>query len=271
MKNRTLLTTGEFAKLCKTTKETLFHYDRENILKPKHVSENGYRYYEIKQFLDFDNISMLKDTGSSLREIKTYLYDTDIKQLEIVLNNKKDSLNREIRKLACRKLLLNDMLTCLQELSATTYDTLTISEQPGELFELFQVEKGSLGPEFSVIETLLSCTEYYTKQQRLPRGPFGVILCRDENSQYIEQYLFSRGTSSTPEHRRHRKSEGMYASFIHSGTFESHTAAFEKFISDIARSGFSISGNIYVYDMMVYSMQSSDTSYIYKYSVMVNK
>ena len=79
MKKKKMMTTGEFAKLCKTTKETLFHYDRENLLKPKHVSENGYRHYGVEQFVDFDIISMLKETGSSLREIKAYLHDTDKK------------------------------------------------------------------------------------------------------------------------------------------------------------------------------------------------
>ncbi len=29
---KTFLKTGEFARLCRTTKETLFHYDREGIL-----------------------------------------------------------------------------------------------------------------------------------------------------------------------------------------------------------------------------------------------
>lgn len=271
MKKKKLLTTGEFAKLCKTTKETLFHYDREDILKPKQLSKNGYRYYEVKQFLDFDVISMLKDTGSSLREIKTYLHDADIKQLQIVLDNKKNSLNRDMRKLIHRKLLLNDMMACLQELSTAVYDTMVISEEHEELLELFQIEKNSLDPEFRFIESLWSCTEYYATQKRIPRGPFGVILCKDENSQYIDQYIFNRGTHLTPDNRRHRKPEGKYATIIHNGTFESHASTLEKFILDIEKSGFSIVGNIYVFDMMVYSMQNSKTSYCYKYSVMVSE
>ena len=50
MKNEKFLKTGEFARLCHTTKETLFHYDREGILKPRHVSGNGYRRYGLEQF-----------------------------------------------------------------------------------------------------------------------------------------------------------------------------------------------------------------------------
>ena len=42
---QSVFTTGEFAKLCNTTKETLFHYDKIGILKPKFIKRNGYRYY----------------------------------------------------------------------------------------------------------------------------------------------------------------------------------------------------------------------------------
>ena len=43
-------TTGQFAKLCSTTKETLFHYDSLGLLKPARVGENGYRYYRLPVF-----------------------------------------------------------------------------------------------------------------------------------------------------------------------------------------------------------------------------
>lgn len=62
-------TTGQFAKLCSTTKETLFHYDSLGLLKPARVGENGYRYYSASQFFDFDLIAVLQSAGCSLQEI----------------------------------------------------------------------------------------------------------------------------------------------------------------------------------------------------------
>ena len=38
---KNLLTTGEFASLCGTQKGTLLFYEKEGLLKPKHVSENA--------------------------------------------------------------------------------------------------------------------------------------------------------------------------------------------------------------------------------------
>ena len=66
----TIFTTGEFAKLCGTSKDTLFYYDKIGILKPEIVLENGYRRYNALQFFDFDLIRTFKRAGSSLQEIK---------------------------------------------------------------------------------------------------------------------------------------------------------------------------------------------------------
>lgn len=51
--NKILFTTGEFANLFGIKKQTLFHYDDIGLLKPKHRTENGYRYYTIQQVPSF--------------------------------------------------------------------------------------------------------------------------------------------------------------------------------------------------------------------------
>ena len=62
-----LFTTGQFAKLCGTTKETLFYYDELGILKPVKVAENGYRYYSASQFFDLDLITVLQEAVLSTK------------------------------------------------------------------------------------------------------------------------------------------------------------------------------------------------------------
>ena len=64
--SKKMLTTGAFAKLCKTTKETIFHYDREDILKPRYEASNGYRYYSLDQLWDFESIATLNSWVSSV-------------------------------------------------------------------------------------------------------------------------------------------------------------------------------------------------------------
>ena len=57
-----LFTSGEFAKFCNTTKDTLFHYDDINLLKPAKIAPNGYRYYSANQAFLFDMISFSMPT-----------------------------------------------------------------------------------------------------------------------------------------------------------------------------------------------------------------
>ena len=66
-------TTGEFAKLWGVKKQTLFHYDEIGIFKPVKKNDKGYRYYNYQQFEVFGVISILKEMGMSLSEIKDYL------------------------------------------------------------------------------------------------------------------------------------------------------------------------------------------------------
>lgn len=65
--------TGEFAKLCKVNKKTLFHYDDIDLFKPERVLENGYRYYSTYQLEVFNVIYTLKDLGMPLKEIKDFM------------------------------------------------------------------------------------------------------------------------------------------------------------------------------------------------------
>jgi len=75
--NTKMLTTGAFAELCGTKKGTLLFYDKEGLLKPKCISENGYRHYRIDQYFEFELISILKSIGSPLKDIKKYLHNMD--------------------------------------------------------------------------------------------------------------------------------------------------------------------------------------------------
>ena len=49
----TYFSSGEFARLCGTTKETLRHYHNIGLLVPARTTENGYHYYASFQFYDY--------------------------------------------------------------------------------------------------------------------------------------------------------------------------------------------------------------------------
>lgn len=61
---------GEFALLCNTTRDTLYHYEKRGLLTPTVNESNGYRFYTPNDFYVFMFVAHLKRIGFSLNEIK---------------------------------------------------------------------------------------------------------------------------------------------------------------------------------------------------------
>ena len=61
------LTTAQFAKLHEVNKLTLLYYYEIGIFRPLTKAENGYRYYDISQSIDFEYIRMLKELKRKLK------------------------------------------------------------------------------------------------------------------------------------------------------------------------------------------------------------
>ena len=66
------LTTAQFAKLHGVNKRTLHYYDDIGLFSPRAKGENGYRFYDAAQSLDFEYIRMLKELNMSIDEIAAY-------------------------------------------------------------------------------------------------------------------------------------------------------------------------------------------------------
>lgn len=76
-----LMKSGEFAKLCNTTKNTLIHYDQIGLLRPSVVGENGYRYYDLHDYWRFQTIGVFVQAGFKLDEVGQLLADKDEDEL----------------------------------------------------------------------------------------------------------------------------------------------------------------------------------------------
>lgn len=69
---------GQFAKLANVTLRTIRYYDKEGLLKPSFVADNGFRYYNDNDLIRLQQIMLFKYLGFSLSEIKSMnLNDVD--------------------------------------------------------------------------------------------------------------------------------------------------------------------------------------------------
>lgn len=85
---------GEFSILAKTTIKTLRYYEKEELLLPSFVDENGYRYYETIQLLELAKIISFRQIGLSIEEIKKVLAGSDLKE---ILMSRKEQVEMELK------------------------------------------------------------------------------------------------------------------------------------------------------------------------------
>lgn len=113
---RKLLTAGEFAKLCGTTKATLRWYRKTGLLEPVQLGSNGYAYYAASQVVAFSSIRVLQDIGCSLEQIKTYNDDGNLISTDSFLDEQVTRLDRRIDELKSQRAFLNRIRNTQHEL-----------------------------------------------------------------------------------------------------------------------------------------------------------
>lgn len=69
MKEKSLYTSGEFAKRANVSVRTIRYYDSKGLLKPSAVSDANYRYYTDSDFAKLQRILVLRSLGFSLEDI----------------------------------------------------------------------------------------------------------------------------------------------------------------------------------------------------------
>lgn len=108
------LTSGAFAALCGTTKETLRHYKDVGLLLPAHRGDNRYFYYDVEQFYDFYAISIFRQTGTPLEDIRRCLLGQDTVQTLELLREQRKRLDVERQKLEHIDFVLSSALRNLE-------------------------------------------------------------------------------------------------------------------------------------------------------------
>jgi DNA-binding transcriptional MerR regulator len=107
MQDNLLLTTGQMAKLHKTTKRLLQYYDEIGLFSPAIKGKNEYRYYSYEQSPELEIILSLSELGMKLSEIKAYLISRSPENLSSLLKEQQNLLREKIKDLQ----LIDQMLS----------------------------------------------------------------------------------------------------------------------------------------------------------------
>lgn len=256
-----LFKSGAFAKLCNTTKDTLFHYDDIGILKPAQVSSNGYRYYSLNQMYMFDLIATLKEVGLSLDEIGEYIKHRDTENFVAMLKEKDKKLNHEIKLLTRRRRLLQNTLKLAEASLEIEEDTIKI-EYCDEMYFILS-DKVTSTDDKTAFETLSKHFEYVYAHNYYDDFTTGEIVSTDsvEKETFKTTYLSSRIRRAVRSKYLHIRPSGRYAKKYVRSSYANLRQEYKKFyeeLKDIAPT----TGPIYQNDMTSYLSEQNRQDYL---------
>lgn len=279
MNTERFFTTGQFAALCGTTKETLFHYDRIGILKPACVGENGYRYYTAVQFYDFDLIRTMKYTGSSLEDIRKCFHNFDTEYFLEMFREKQRGIEEEKRKLEELSMFIRELVQITEEALDGRYGVPRLEREEEECLLVTDFEYGewesATAPARLLGKHIRKCEEYGIQNHAF----VGSVILQGalEKGELKESFLFTKIPESIYEEMWdgredvRRKPAGTFAAVMHKGPYNSSVESMEKLLGFIEREGLEIAGDCYVYDMLSYIAGAGEEDYVVKIKVPVRK
>lgn len=95
-KKKALYRIGDYARFMGVSTDLLKHYEKLGLLHSD-TADNGYRYYSFQQSAILLECMRLQKYGLSLREMHTALYDSSFGEVKTLLDDKIDSMERQIR------------------------------------------------------------------------------------------------------------------------------------------------------------------------------
>lgn len=107
----------KIAQMCNITTETLRYYDRIDLIKPvKRDESTGVRYYSIQQYEKIITIKELQQMGLSLKEIKEYLENRNIKTTYDILLKEKKIISEKIYDFISVKKKIDEKISFIEKL-----------------------------------------------------------------------------------------------------------------------------------------------------------
>lgn len=269
---QTYYTTGEFAKLCHTTKETLFHYDELGLLKPAMIKSNGYRYYLSQQYFEFDFIKVLQESHMSLKEIKLFKDQKNNESFISILKEKNQELEKD------KKRIEDMQYRIRQTIDMTEYGLHTKHGEPFfkdcEEEHLLTIKlPHKLMSEQEIVHCISEHLEYCREHQLCEELPLGTIIQKENvcQKEYIEDLYYVVLDRFIDDPRYYHKPQGLYAVILHEGYYDTIDASFEILLKYIKDHDYEVCGNAYEYEIHNYFTVENLEQYLISLSIQVQK
>lgn len=268
----TLLTTGEFARLCGIKKDTLFHYDEIGLLPPEVKKPNGYRYYSAQQLYTFDIITVLKECGTPLIQIKEYLQNPSKHQFLAIMAETRKRLKAEQARLLQMETILDNTMALMKQASHVKPGLPSIQSFPEEYFIAMPLDY-ELSEQLDIVraDATHRLLDYLDQENLGEEYPLGTIISHDKllKQDFLESFYCSKFSKPQNSPYAYTKPAGTYAVMYHKGSYESMADSYQALIAYIKKNNLAITGCSYEHELLNQLAAASPDEFIIQIAIQV--
>jgi len=265
-------TAGELASLYGIPKQTLLYYDKNKLLVPEFINDNGYRYYSVLQYLTLEIILNMRKLNISIPTIKEYLNNRSPEKFVEILRAKEKECQKIIEETTKMKTSLNLSLTSIQKLPTAHFEQIELRfHEKIPLLLSNPLNKKMTVREY--VKILAHHNQTTFSKKHFKEFSTGWIIdhteFKDKKFNNTIQY-FSPVPPSFPSKDCCFRPEGLYLSVIFQGTYyENMPVIYDKIISFMQRNHLKFVSNIYVLPLKNHWLTQDIKAYINQVSVQV--
>ena len=266
---------GEFAKLCNVSKHTLFYYDEIGLFSPEIIDSNGYRYYSVNQYDTFDVITIFKDLGMPLKEIKSYLDNRSPDALISLLKSQNEIISKKINDLEKIQKLIESKIEVTKsasKINKDTFDILKLTQDEYFVISEDAIKTDDLNITKYIANLINLCNE---KKLFAHYSMVGIHHKQDIiNCNYIKYSNFGIKIDDCNNDfslTYHKKPNGLYLTAYHAGSFDTIGETYEK-LKQYANEENLLLGDFFYEELLIDSLSVKNyDEYLSKISVNVKK
>ena len=236
-------TVQDFAEFARTTRGTLLHYDRIDLLAPVARGENNYRYYSTHQLALVNVIRTLQNLGITLEEIKDIRDNLTPAYVDELFSQQIEKINEKIDGWVRAQKLLFTLKKAINSVAGVDESKISVEFLAAEAIILGELNDYSRGK--NDYDALLSF--YQAMSARYPDldlnypvwGFFSEERAKRGDWRWPDRFYFYN-----PE-GRDRRPAGLYAIGYARGDYGQSNDVYSRLTAHIEKHGYEISGDSY--------------------------
>ena len=267
---------SEFAQVTGITRRNLLFYDKIGLLSPRLIDPNNrYRYYTYQQIDIASIITVLREIGMPLKEIKAYLSKRNPRELIKMMNEQKKIVQEKISMLIQMNDMLDTRINMTKKGIEVDKDTDAIILRECEATPILLGKKILTDSPIYILNGWYYLVDFYKfcEENKVIRGlPTSMIvsqvdLLQENTTHFSHCYYCPRDGSNYPTNAQ--KPKGLYVFGWEHTEYGKSRNLYKRLFSYIKEAGLKICGNAYEEILFDEISQIDPTQYLLQISIHV--